>query len=138
MSRNRVTIFPSLLLKIRTVMGFIFSNPQSLEPSIAIENGFSTIDKIKADLKAGARDPLTMHAVFVLAAAYPLAILLSGNIVLKSGLRWSENANGMLCCIKALMTFTSALVTYKKRSYSIANQPATISIGICLLPFSSQ
>ena len=58
--------------------GFIFSSPESLEPSITIEKGRDFMTSTSVALKYGAIDPYKMHVVFVRAAAYPLAILLSG------------------------------------------------------------
>ena len=50
-------------------MGFIFSIPESLDPSTEMEKGPVFIADTNSDLNAGARDPLMIHAVFVLAAA---------------------------------------------------------------------
>ena len=98
--------------KTKTVRGFIFSSPESLEPSIAIEKGRDFMTSTSVALKYGAIDPFKMHVVFVRAAAYHLAILLSGKISLKRGLRWSATARGTLCCTSKLVTLTSALVIY--------------------------
>ena len=51
MSRNCVVTLLLLSLKNRTVKGFIFSRPLSLEPSIAIANGREDIASTKVDLK---------------------------------------------------------------------------------------
>lgn len=56
---------------------------------------------------------MTKQVVFVLADAYSLAIPLSGNMSLRSGLRQSVNAKGMLFCTSALAILTSALIVCK-------------------------
>ena len=50
-------------------MGFILDKPVSFDPSVAIENGPFFIRVTSADLKKGAKDPLTIHVVLVLADA---------------------------------------------------------------------
>ena len=65
MSRSCVVTIPESASKRRTVIEFIFSRPESLDPSIAMENGPDDIALTRADLKCGARDPLTMQLVFV-------------------------------------------------------------------------
>ena len=67
----------------RTVSGFIFSRPLSLDPSIAIEKACFCSSSIREVLKCGAKEPLIMHVVLVLPQAYFLAISLSGKTSLK-------------------------------------------------------
>jgi len=53
-----------------------------------------------------------MHVVFVRQLAYFFAMLLSGKISRKRGLRWSDTAKGTLCSTIKFATFTSARMTY--------------------------
>ena len=54
---------------------------------------------------------LIIAAVFVALQVYNLAVLLSMKIVVKSGPRCAVVAIGGLCCIKKLVTITSAFMT---------------------------
>jgi len=69
MSRSCVVTIPWSESKRRTVIGFIFSRPVSFDPSIARANGLDVMAVTRTDLKCGARDPLRMQVVFVLAEA---------------------------------------------------------------------
>lgn len=62
-------------------------------------------------LKYGFKAPLTIHVVFVLAAAKDLGISESGNISLNSGLKVSAAASGILLSTVAAAILTSAEVT---------------------------
>ena len=94
-----------------TVNGFTFSKPVSLDPSTAMENGSDFMVLTKDDLKYGAREPLTMQVVFILADAY---IALGYYTITKNipNQRTQVVSNSkMLCCTSRLATFPSALVT---------------------------
>ena len=61
-----VQMLQRLTSKSRTVSGFIFSFPESLDPSIAKENGLLLMWSSKCCWKKGATAPLIIQAVFVL------------------------------------------------------------------------
>ena len=54
------------------VMRFIFSNPVSLEPSIARENGADLIVVKREALKCGAKEPFKIHMVSSMLMHSPL------------------------------------------------------------------
>ena len=51
------------------MIGFIFSNPVSLDPSMAMAKGWDFMQSISLDLIYGANAPFIMQLVLVLAAA---------------------------------------------------------------------
>lgn len=94
------------------VTGLIFSTPASFEPSIPKLNGLFFQCSIKHLWQWGPIAILIIAEVFVWPEAYDAAILLSGNISLNNGPKWSAVAIGRLCCTRKLATITSALITF--------------------------
>ena len=87
MSKNLVVTQLLFTLIILTVSGFISIKPESLDPSVAKENGLFFITSIKDFCSSLAKAPFSMQADFVRAQEYALAIWLSEKISLNSGLR---------------------------------------------------
>ena len=109
-SRNLVETRPWSGSKILTVTGFIFLRPLSFDPSIANEKGLPLMCDTRDSSKWGCRAMLTMHDVFVLAAANPITIFESGKMSLKRGYKWIMVARGILWCARAIAILTSALL----------------------------
>ena len=67
-----------------------------------------------------AKVPFIMHADFVRAQEYALAIWLSGKMSLNNGLKWSLTAIGILWWASTVHTLTSALVTFSWMGSAVA------------------
>ena len=61
-SKNLVVTQPLFTSNILTVKGFIFFKPESLDPSVAKENGLLFMTSIKDFCKSLAKAPFIMHA----------------------------------------------------------------------------
>ena len=112
MSNNWLVTLPPFILNMRTVGGFIFSNPLSLDPSVAKAKGSAFMCSTKDDWKCLAYTPFKMQVVLVWAQQYALAISLSGKISLNKGVKWSDTAIGMLWWASTVLTLTSVLITF--------------------------
>ena len=106
-----MTVLDLLMSKILIVIGFIFSNSLSLEPSMPKLNGCWRQCCTIYSWQWGPIALLIMVQVFVHPDEYSFAMLLSGNADLNSGPKWSDIARGKLCWTKKFVVTTSALVT---------------------------
>ena len=99
MSRNFV-VATLLMSNILTVIGFIFSRHESLDPSVAIENGPSLMHLTSVFWYMGAMAPLIIQAVFI-CREEDLAISLSEKMSQNNGVSSSATAREH-CAVRAL------------------------------------
>ena len=92
MSKNRVPTMFVLISNKRTVRGFIFSSPESLESSVDKEQKSVFIITTVCCRKYGARLSFSMQLALVLPILYSFAILLSGNMLGRIALNLSAKA----------------------------------------------
>lgn len=92
-----VTVLDWLISKILMLTGFIFAMPVSFDPSVPTLYGCVLQCSTIYLWHSGARASFRIAEVLVLPQEYDDAIVLSGNISLKRGQRWSAVAIGKLC-----------------------------------------